>query len=286
MILKIFLNGEIVDQENAVVSVFDHGFLYGDGVFEGIRAYNGRVFRLAEHVKRLYESAKAIELEIPMGQQAMQDAITSLLKENQLQDAYIRPVVSRGEGPMGIDPDNCSRATVVIIATHIKVHSEEDYRRGLKIVTASTRRIVADSLSPRIKSCNYINNILAKMEAKRAGASEAIMLDRNGYVGECTADNVFIVQGEKVITPPPYVGLLKGVTRDAAMEAATSLGYEVKEEVFTVFDMYTADECFLTGTAVEIAPVVWIDGKTVGEGRPGKVTQQIRKRYMEMTREE
>ena len=283
--MKVFINGQIVEREKALISVFDHGFLYGDGVFEGLRAYNGRVFRLKEHVNRLYESAKAIELEIPMEKQAMEDAITSLVRENKLQDAYIRPVVSRGEGPLGIDPDNCSRATVVIIVTDIKVHSEEVYRKGLKIVTASTRRIVADSLSPRIKSCNYINNILAKLEAKRAGASEAIMLDRNGYVTECTADNVFIVQENKVITPPPYVGLLKGVTRNAAMEAAAGLGYEVKEEVFTVFDMYTADECFLTGTAVEIAPVVWIDGKSVGDGKPGRVTHRVRERYMEMTRE-
>ncbi len=281
--MQVYLNGELVEASEARVSVFDHGFLYGDGVFEGIRVYDGRVFRLDAHVDRLFDSAKAIELTIPLTRAEMKEAILATVRANGLRDAYVRPVVSRGPGALGLDPQNCARATVVIIVDSIKVYPEEFYLKGLKVITAATRRYSPDVLSARIKSLNYLNNILAKLEARRAGAAEAVMLDRNGYVAECTADNVFVVRGDKVITPPTHVGALRGVTRDVAMEAARHLGYEVREEVFTVFEMFTADECFLTGTAVEVAPVVWVDGKAVGQGAPGPVTLAIRQRFRAVT---
>ncbi|MHB8757289.1 MAG: branched-chain-amino-acid transaminase [Bacillota bacterium] len=284
--MKVYLDGRLVDEKDAVVSVFDHSFLYGDGVFEGIRAYGGRVFRLDAHLDRLYDSAKAIELTIPLTKAEFKEAVLATLRGNGLSDAYIRPVISRGAGALGIDPANSKKPTVVIIASTIKVYPEEFYQTGLKVATSSLRRNIPDALSPRIKSCNYLNNILAKLEAKRMGVAEALFLDRNGYVTECTADNVFIVRKGEVITPPTYVGALKGITRDVSMEAARHLGHKVREDVFTVFDVFTADECFLTGTAVEVAPVVLVDGKSVGDGRPGPVTMAIRKRFREMTGEE
>ncbi|AFV12183.1 branched-chain-amino-acid aminotransferase IlvE [Thermacetogenium phaeum DSM 12270] len=282
--LVIYLNGEFVDEEEAKISVFDHGVLYGDGVFEGIRAYNGRVFRLSQHIDRLYESAKSILLDIGMTKEEMSEALLETLRRNNLRDAYIRLVVTRGKGDLGLDPRMCSKPTVFIIAAQIQLYPEELYEKGLEVVTVPTRRNIVEGVNPRIKSLNYLNNILAKIEANLAGVSEAILLNNEGYVTECTGDNIFIVKNGEVITPPPFLGILEGVTRNSILEIAEKLGYRTAEKVFTRHDLYVADECFLTGTAAEVVPVVKVDGRVIGEdGKPGKITATLIREFRKLT---
>lgn len=272
---QVYLNGRFVPREEARISVFDHGFLYGDGVFEGIRAYQGRIFRLEQHLDRLYDSARALLLEIPLSREAMREAILETVRRNGLRDAYIRPIVARGVGDLGLDPRKCRGATVVIIVDAIQLYPPQAYERGLRAVTARTRKIRPDMLNPRIKSLNYLNNILARIEANRAGADEALLLTRDGYVCECSADNLFVVTRGEVWTPPPHLGLLRGVTRDTVLALAREAGLPAAERVFTLHDVYTADECFLTGTGAEVGPVVEVDGRRIGDGRPGPVTARL-----------
>ncbi len=271
----VYVNGGFFPKEQASVSVFDHGFLYGDGIFEGIRAYNGRVFKLEEHLDRLYESAHAILLDVPLNKGEMREAVLETCRRNGIHDGYIRLVVSRGAGDLGLDPRKCRRATVVIIADTIQLYPEELYERGMKVATVSTRRNSVESLNPRIKSLNYLNNILAKIEANLAGYAEVIMLNSDGYVVECTGDNIFIIKNGALITPPRHVGILEGITRNTVMELARERGIPVREEVFTRHDVWTADECFLTGTAAEAIPVVEADGRIIGTGRPGPITTEL-----------
>lgn len=280
----VYLNGRITTKEEATVSVYDHGYLYGDGVFEGIRVYGGRVFRLDEHVARLYDSAKALLLEIPLTPGEMRDAILATVRASGLRDAYIRPVVSRGPGDLGIDPRKCPTPTVVIIVDEIRLYPKEAYERGLRVITATARRPAVDALNGRIKSLNYLNNILARIEANQAGVEEALMLTREGYVSECSADNVFVVTRGELWTPPIHLGLLKGVTRDMVLELAHAQGIHAEERVFTPHDVYVADECFLTGTGAEVAPVVEVDGRMVGDGRPGPVTARLNAAFRELAR--
>jgi len=271
----IYLDGEFVDREAARVSVFDHGYLYGDGIFEGIRAYDGRVFRLDEHLDRLYESARSILLTIPLSKAELREAVLETLRRNSLREGYVRLVISRGPGDLGLDPRKCPRATVAVIAESIQLYPEEAYVRGLRAVTATVRKIRPDMLSPQVKSLNYLNNILARIEANQAGANEAIMLSADGYVTECTADNIFIVREDELQTPPAFLGILRGVTRDTVLDIARRLEIHATESVFTIHDVYTADECFLTGTAAEVAPLVEVDGRAIGDGRPGAVTKRL-----------
>lgn len=271
----IYLNGHYVNKNEAVVSVYDHGFLYGDGVFEGIRMYDGNVFRLQEHVDRLYDSAKSIMLDIPKTKEELTEIVAETLRRNDLRDAYIRVVVSRGVGNLGLDPSHCREPQVIVIAEQLALFPEKLYETGIEIATVASRRNRADVLSPKVKSLNYLNNILVKIEANLAGVSEALMLNDQGYVAEGSADNVFIVKGNVIKTPPGYVGALEGVTRNAIIEVAQLLGFEMREEVFTRHDVYTADEVFLTGTAAEVIGVVKVDGRLVGDGRPGKYTNQL-----------
>jgi branched-chain amino acid aminotransferase len=273
--MLIYLNGAMVPKEEAKVSVFDHGFLYGDGVFEGIRVYEGKIFRLEEHVARLYESARTLELHVPMEQLEMIDAITRTVAANDKADAYVRVVVSRGPGDLGIDPAKCPRATVVIVVDSIVMYPREVYDFGIDLVTSSIRRVPMESLDPRVKSLNYLNNILAKLEAKNAGCLEAIMLNHQGLVAECTGDNLFIVKHGRLETPAVTQGALAGITRGVVLEIAAELGIEARETELALHDVYNADECFLTGTAAEIVPVVSVDGRTVGDGRPGSLTRLI-----------
>lgn len=283
--MKIYLNGQLVDQEKAVVSVFDHGLLYGDGVFEGIRAYNGRVFKLHEHLDRLFHSARAIMLTIPYSKREVESAVLDTLRANKLEDAYIRLVVTRGTGDLGLDPRKCHKPTLFIIADKIALYPEAFYEKGLSLITSSVRRNIPEALSPSIKSLNYLNNVLAKAEATRQNAPEAIMLNREGYVAECTGDNIFIIKGTEVITPPTYIGALEGITRNAVMDIARGqLKLTVKEGVFTPYHIYTADEVFLTGTAAEVIPVTEVDGRVVGDGKPGKITLKLIKEFKEQTR--
>lgn len=278
----IYLNGEFVPAEQAKVSVFDHGFLYGDGVFEGIRAYNGRVFRLEDHVRRLFDSAQAIMLCIPMSQEQMCEAILETLRKNNLRDAYIRPIVSRGHGDLGLDPNKCPMATVIIIAVEWGAMYGDLYEIGLTAVSVAVRRNSPDSLPPNIKSLNYLNNILAKIEANIKGGNEAIILDSQGLVSEGSGDNIFVIKGGKIFTPHT-INNLKGITRDAVMDAALSLGREILEKQMGLFDLYTADEIFVTGTAAEVAPVTKVDGRIVGTGKPGKITKELMAAFKELT---
>ncbi|WP_209122018.1 branched-chain-amino-acid transaminase [Alkalihalobacillus sp. BA299] len=271
----IYLNGEFVEKHNAKVSVYDHGFLYGDGVFEGIRVYDGNVFQLKEHLERLYNSAKSIMLSIPHTIEELTQIIVETIKVNKLHDAYIRLVVSRGVGNLGLDPASCPKPNVIVIAEQLSIFPKELYEKGLEIVTVPTRRNRPDVLSPKVKSLNYLNNILVKIEASLAGVSEALMLNNEGYVAEGSADNVFIVKGNKILTPPGYIGALEGITRNAIIDIASDLGYEVKEEPFTRHDVYVADEVFLTGTAAEVIAVVKVDGRVIGDGKPGKETNKL-----------
>lgn len=289
--LIVYLNGDFVPVEEAKVSVFDHGLLYGDGVFEGIRSYNGRVFKLDEHLQRLYNSAKAIRLTIPMSREELKETILETLRRNNLRSAYIRVVVTRGVGDLGLDPDKCKSAFVFIITDKIVLYDDEFYKKGLSVITVPTRRNIPEALNPRIKSLNYLNNILAKIEAKNGNAIEAIMLDSDGHVVECTGDNIFIVKAcpgdspwnSAVYTPPTYIGALEGITRNAVMDLARDMGLKVEEKIFNRYEVYTADECFLTGTAAEVIPVVKVDGRIIGDGTPGRITQELMSKFRELT---
>ena len=271
----IYLNGEFVEKENAKISVYDHGFLYGDGIFEGIRVYNGNIFRLQEHIERLYESALSIMLVIPMKIEEMMGAVVETVRKNELRDAYIRLVISRGDGDLGLDPRSCKRANIVIIVEQLRLFPQELYETGLKIVTVPTRRNKPDALNPKIKSLNYLNNVMVRMEASMAGVSEALMLNSEGYVTEGSGDNIFLVKKGVIYTPPTYLGALDGITRQAIMDIARELGYVVKEEPFTRHDVYIADEVFLTGTAAEVISVSEVDARVIRDGKPGPVTKQL-----------
>ena len=282
--MKIYLDGKLVEKEKAVVSVFDHGLLYGDGVFEGIRVYSQLVFRLKEHIDRLYRSADAIELKIPMTKTEAMEAAIKTLQENKLKDAYIRFVVTRGVGDLGLDPRKCPKATTFIIADKISLYPEEFYRKGLKIITAKTRRNYPKALDGRIKSLNYLNNILAKIEAIKAGTQEAIMLTHDEYVAECTGDNIFIIKNSALATPPADVGALEGITRDAVIGIAKKIKMPFAEKMLKMEDVYVADEVFLTGTAAEIIPVVEIDGCKIGSGNPGEATLKFKSEFEKLTK--
>jgi len=279
---KIYLNGKIVEEKEALISVFDHGYLYGDGIFEGIRAYNGRVFKLDQHIERLFKSAKTIMLKMELGPEEIKEAILKTIRANQLEDAYIRVVISRGVGDLGLDPRKCETPTVVIIASKIELYDPALYEKGLKVKTVPTRRNGPEMVNPRIKSLNYLNNIMARIEANLVDAPEAIMLNQQGYVAECTGDNIFIIEGNNLYTPPSYAGLLKGIKREVAMDIGRDLKLNVREVLFTRYDLFNADECFLTGTAAEVIPVVEVDGRQIGEGKPGSYTKQIIEKFREI----
>lgn len=277
--MKIYINGRLVDEKKATISVFDHGLLYGDGVFEGIRAYNRRVFMLEEHVDRLYRSAQAIALEIPMTKAHMVKAVIETCKANNIRDGYIRLVVTRGIGTLGLNPFNCKNPQVIIIAAGIQLYPKKLYETGMSIITAGTMRNQAEAVNPRVKSLNYLNNVLAKIEAINSGVMECIMLNPQGYVAEASGDNVFIVRGKTLVTPPSWCGALEGITRAVVMRLAPEAGYSVREDVLTRYDLYTADEVFLTGTAAEIISVVNIDRRVIGHGKPGPVTKDLAARF-------
>jgi len=282
--MKIYLNGKLVDKKDAKISVFDHGFLYGDGVFEGIRSYNCLVFRLKEHIDRLYESAHSIMLSVSLSKKQMISAIIKTLQANKLKDAYIRVVISRGTGDLGLDPRKCSgNESVVIIADNISLYPKELYDRGMKIITVPTTRNLSEAVNPQIKSLNYLNNILAKIEAVNSGYQEALMLNHLGYVSECTGDNIFMVKNNVLYTTPQYMGTLRGITRDAVLDIAKKLKIKSKETVLTRHELFVSDEFFLTGTAAEIIPIVGIDGRTIGSGKPGKVYNSIKKEFTRLT---
>ena len=284
MSLKIYISGKLYDKQDAKISVYDHGLLYGDGVFEGLRSYGGKVFRLQQHLARLWNSAKAIWLEIPMSREAMTQAINDTLKVNGIEDGYIRLVVTRGAGSLGLDPNKTSEPQVIIITDFITLYPEELYRDGLEIVTVSTIRNHPAALSPRIKSLNYLNNILAKIEGLQAGCIEALMLNQKGEVAECTGDNIFLVRQGVLLTPPNDAGILEGITRQAVIDLARQSDREVREVPLTKHDVYIADECFVTGTAAEVIPVVKVDSRTIGSGSPGPITRDLKERFHKLAR--
>ncbi len=282
--MKIYINGKFYEKESAKISVFDHGLLYGDGVFEGIRSYNRRVFKLKEHIDRLFESAQSIMLKIPLTKERLIKAVIETIKANKLDNAYIRLVVTRGEGDLGLDPRKCSKgAVVIIIADKIALYPEKLYREGLSIVTVPTVRNLPEALNPQIKSLNYLNNILAKIEAANAGCDEAIMLDSLGYVAECTGDNIFVAKNGHLYTPPQCMGTLRGITRDSILEIARENKIPAHEHVITRHEVYISDECFLTGTAAEIIPVVKVDSRVIGTGKPGKLTLSLMNKFRQLT---
>lgn len=275
MSLKVYINGRLVDREDAKVSVFDHGFLFGDGIFEGLRCYNGKIFRLKQHIDRLWDSAKTLDIQIPVTKDEMSAAMYQTLEANGFTDAYIRLIVTRGEGTLGLDAHLCKDPAIVIIVQKLSLYSADFYDQGIKIVTASTIRTPSDSVNPRVKSLNYLNNIMAKIEAYYAGCEEALMLNHKGDVAECSGDNIFIVKNGKLKTPPTDACILEGVTRNVVLEICEELGLECVEAAFTRHDVYTADECFLTGSAAELIPVVGVDGRVIGDGKPGPITKTI-----------
>ncbi len=277
--MVIYLDGKYVDSSDAKVSVFDHGLLYGDGIFEGIRLYGGNVYRLDDHLERLEMSARALMLTIPLSRTALAEAVCETCRQNKLTDGYIRLVVTRGVGDLGLAPWSCANPTTFIIASNISLYPQEYYDNGLSIVTVPTRRIAADALPPTVKSLNYLNNILAKIEAKQAGALEAIMLNAQGYVAECTADNIFVVQKGEIITPSSSAGALKGITRATVLDIAKELGIPMRAGDLTRYDVWCADECFLTGTGAEVIPVVKLDGRVIGTGKPGPITARVLTRF-------
>ena len=283
--LKVYIDGKFYAKEDAKISVYDHGLLYGDGVFEGIRSYGGKVFRMQAHLDRLWYSAKAILLAIPMTKERNGPAIEETLALNGIQDGYIRVVVTRGSGSLGLDPNHCSDPQVIIITDYISLYPEELYRKGLEIVTVSVARNHPAALSPRIKSLNYLNNILAKIEGQQAGCVEALISNHKGEVAECTGDNIFLVRGGALLTPSMESGILEGITRDAVIEIASAAGIIVREIPLTKHDVYVADECFLTGTAAEVIPVVAVDRRVIGAGVPGPVTCNLRERFHKLARE-
>ncbi len=285
--MKVYVKGKLVEKKDANVSVFDHGFLYGDGVFEGVRAYNCLVFKLKEHIDRLYESAHSIMLKIPLSKKQLADAVIKTLQANKLKDAYIRIVVSRGEGDLGLDPRKCKgNETVIIITDRIALYPKALYTKGMAIVSVPTVRNIPEALNPQVKSLNYLNNILGKMEAINAGCQEALMLDHLGYVAECTGDNVFIAKNGHLYTPPQCMGTLRGITRDTLLELARKLKIGTHEHVISRHELYISDECFLTGTAAEIVPVVKVDGRVIGDGKPGTLTQRLMREFKKCTQRE
>ena len=289
--MYVYLNGSFVNEAEARISVFDHGFLYGDGVFEGIRAYNGRIFCIDEHIERLYESAESIMIKIPLSRKEMKNAIIETVRRNDLKDAYIRPVVSRGKGALGLDPRVCAEPTIVIIVDAETRHPEDMHvepisQQGIKVITTAWRRNGPDILSPRIKSTNYLNNILAKLQANAVGAQDAIFLNEQGYVCELTGDNLFIIKNARVITPPLWLGVLDGITRREILRVAAEKGFETAEEPLTLHDLYTGDECFCTATRIEVLPIVWIDGRQIGDGMPGPITIKLMQAYIELAKRE
>jgi len=281
--MKIFVDGKYYDERAAKVSVFDHGLLYGDGIFEGIRIYNGRVFKLKEHIDRLFHSAKGILLEIPMSRAELVKVTVETCRKNKLRDGYIRLLVTRGVGNLGLNPRTCKKPSVIIIADKIQVYPQELYARGMDIVTVPTVRNLHSALNPAVKSLNYLNNIMAKIEANNAGVEEAVMLNAEGFVSECTADNLFIIRNGELFTPPLSAGALYGITRRTVIELAQAAGWKVSEPNLTRYDLFIADECFLTGTGAEIMPVVKIDGRVIGTGKPGKVTRTLVEKYHALT---
>ena len=281
--MKIFIDGKYYDERTATVSVFDHGLLYGDGIFEGIRIYNGRVFKLKEHIDRLFYSAKAILLEIPMAHAEIMKATVETCRKNKLRAGYIRLIVTRGRGTLGLNPRSCKNPSVIVIADKIQVYPRELYARGMDIVTVPTVRNLHSAVNPAIKSLNYLNNILAKIEANNAGVEEAVMLNAEGFVAECTADNLFIIKNGEVFTPPNSAGALYGITRQTVIDLAHAAGLKVSEPNLTRYDLFNADECFLTGTGAEIMPVVKIDGRVIGTGKPGTLTRELVEKYHALT---
>jgi len=281
--MKVYIDGKYFDEQDAKVSVFDHGLLYGDGVFEGIRAYNGRVFKLREHIDRLFYSAKAIMLEIPMSHADVMKATVEACRTNGLRDGYIRLLVTRGVGTLGLNPNRCKRGSVIIIADKIQLYPKEMYENGMAIVTVPTVRNLHSALNPAIKSLNYLNNILAKIEANNAGVEEAIMLNAEGYVSECTGDNIFLVKGRALMTPPLSAGALYGITRTTVMDLGRKLDLAVTEPNLTRYDVFNADECFLTGTGAELIPITKVDGRIIGSGKPGPITRQLVEKYRALT---
>jgi branched-chain amino acid aminotransferase len=281
--MKIYIDGKFYSEPHAKISVFDHGLLYGDGIFEGIRAYHGRVFKLKEHIDRLFHSAKAILLTLPVSRAEIMRAVVATCRRNQIRDGYIRLVVTRGVGGLGLNPNRCKRPSVIVIADKIQLYPQEFYERGLEIITVATVRNLHSALNPAIKSLNYLNNILAKIEANNGGCEEAIMLNAEGFVSECTGDNIFIVKGHALLTPPLSAGALYGITRNVVIELAKDLGISTAETNLTRYDLFNADECFLTGTGAELIPVVKIDGRVIGSGRPGRTTRTFVKKYRELT---
>jgi branched-chain amino acid aminotransferase len=284
--MKVFIDGKFYDEKNAKISVFDHGLLYGDGVFEGIRAYNGRAFKLKEHIDRLFFSAKAILLKIPLSRPAITRAVLDTCRRNKIRNGYVRLVVTRGVGTLGLDPDRCKKGSVIVITGKIQLYPKKLYEQGMPLITVPTTRNFANAINPAIKSLNYLNNILAKIEAKIGGCAEAIMLNPSGNVAECTGDNVFILSGGRLLTPPLSAGALRGITRGVVIDLAAQMGLEVSEPDLTRYDLYNADECFITGTAAEIAPVASIDGRVIGRGRPGSVTRKFMAAYHALTNSE
>jgi branched-chain amino acid aminotransferase len=282
---KVYIGGKLVDKEQAAISVYDHAFLYGDGVFEGIRVYGGKVFLLAEHIERLYESARAIRLEIPMSKVDLTAAVNSTVAVNGLSEGYVRLVITRGAGYLGLDPRKTANPQIIIIADTITLYPPETYQQGLKLVTASTIRNHPQALSARIKSLNYLNNILAKIEGIDGGCVEALMLNHKGEVAECTGDNIFIVHRGMLKTPPVDAGILEGITRNAVIRLARDAKIAVAETTLLRHDIYVADECFLTGTAAEVVPVTSLDGRPIGNGKPGPVTKDLLERFRKLTRQ-
>ena len=281
--MKIYIDGKLYDEKNAKISVFDHGLLYGDGIFEGIRAYHGRVFKLKEHVERLFYSAKAILLDIPLTPEQITKAVVDTCRANKVRDGYIRLVVTRGVGTLGLNPNRCKNPSVIIIAGKIQLYPQELYERGMEIVTVATTRNLPNAVNPAVKSLNYLNNVMAKIEANNAGVEEAIMLNAQGFVAECTGDNIFLVRGNQIFTPPLSAGALYGITRGTVMDLAREAGLAVSEPNLSRYDVYCADECFLTGTGAEIIPVTKVDGRVIGTGKPGPATKDLVKRYHKLT---
>ena len=280
--MKVYIDGVFYPESDAKVSVFDHGLLYGDGIFEGIRFYNGRVFRLDEHLDRLWDSAKAIMLRIPISLEEMREATLETIRQNGFQDGYVRLLVTRGKGNLGLSPDRCPKATVIIIADKIQLYPVEKYEKGMVMVTCATRRAAPAALLPAVKSLNYLNNVMAKIEASHAGADEGVMLNEQGYIAECTGDNLFVIKKGVISTPPVYAGALCGITRDVVFEICHELGIPIREIEMTRYDVYTADECFLTGTAAEVIAAIELDTRVIGTGEPGAITKKVIARFREL----
>jgi len=284
--MQIYIDGQFFSEQEAKISVFDHGLLYGDGVFEGIRFYNGKVFCCDEHLERLYHSARAILLDIPLSLQEMKKALLETVKRNQLSDGYVRLIITRGKGSLGLNPSSCPKPTVIIIASTVALYPKEAYEKGLVVITCATRRMGPAALSPMIKSLNYLNNVMARLEALHAGADEGLLLNEQGFIAECTADNIFVVKKGVVMTPPASSGALAGISRAVAIQLALDMGLEVKEVPMTCYDVYTADECFLTGTAAEIVPVISLDRRKICSGQPGPITQELMKQFKKLCQAE